>query len=195
MSEYGWHERLEFSEGVVAATCIDTLRDMIDGCVDVRRADLASDKAGVDYIAVLRRGSELYIDHKARSEACSRYWKFDSKGKPIPEIALETHSVVADECNAGKAGWTLDESKKTHYTLHTFNPADTDQCYLLPFQILRMAFRRNLSTWKNRYRCAEQTTTAGNSRWRSRCVFVPAPVVLGAISDAMSSHTLCHNTT
>jgi len=82
-------------------------------------------------------------------------------------------------------GWTLDESKATDYTLHVFDETDTPECFLLPFQLTRMAFRRCLHQWIDRYRVERQATVRGDRRWQSECVFVPAVIVLDAIQCEM----------
>jgi len=81
----------------------------------------------------------------------------------------------------GVVGWTLSESKATEYTLHTFDSADSNQAYLLPFQLLRMAFHRNFTGWSQQYKRATQDS----GRWQSECLFVPAYIVLDAIGKEM----------
>lgn len=172
-------DTLAFSQSVAAATPLETIRSMICGCVSVEAVDndVAKQRAGVDYVATLRGGAEINIDHKARSQ-CARYWK---QG---PELALEKWSVCPHGNFAGVVGWTLDESKITDYTLHTFT--ETEVVYLIPFQLLRVVTRRNLKLWERQYRTARQRTPRWNgSEYESECVFVPASVVLEAIYDSM----------
>lgn len=176
MISYDMAERMAFSQGVVRATCEETIRAMLTGCLSVEKTDVATDKTGIDYIATLRRGARVGIDHKARGKGCSRYW---TEG---PELALEIWSVKkCPSCPSGVPGWTLSEAKVTEYTLHTFDPADSDQAYLLPFQLLRMAFRRRFAGWSQTYKRASQDS----GQWQSECLFIPAYVVLDAIRDEM----------
>ena len=169
---YTFENRLAFSEGRRQDTDIQTIRKMIDGCADVRIPTTQENKKGIDYVATLRHGAELYIDAKARDAGCSRFWKDG------PELALEDWSVVADNGNTPKVGWTLDESKLSDLILFTFDPSDADVCYLLCFQLLRIAFRRNYREWKRTYKGAFQNS----ADWRSHCIFVPASVVMEAIA-------------
>lgn len=180
--EFEMVERLRWSEGVVAGTCMETIRSMIDGCVSVQRVtDATMQRRGIDYVATLRRGAEVLIDHKARERGCSRWWT-----DRTPELALEVWSVVpCAGCPKGRVGWSLDEEKATDYTLHTFDDSDSPMALLVPFQLLRVAFRRNGREWLQAYRSADQWTSYGDSGWTSRCVFVPWPTVRDAMTDAM----------
>lgn len=177
MADYGFGERAAFSEGRRQATDIETIRAMLAGCVSVEATEgrSAENRAGVDYIATLRGGAVVNIDAKARESGCSRFWGRYHNDDVIPQLAVETWSVVGK-----KAGWTLDESKRTDLILYTFDPADTEACYLVGFQHLRMAFRANEADWRMAYDEKGQTSNGGE--WASRCLFVPAPVVLDAIS-------------
>ena len=151
---------------------------MLAGCIDVRKSDLEDDRDGIDYIATLRRGAEVFIDHKARDRGCSKFWK---RGEP--ELALEKWSVMPSQsCIHGRTGWTLDEAKRTHYTLHTFFPEDSPKAYLLPFQLLRVTFRRHIDQWWARFHHAPQP----NNGYTSECLFVPASVVLDGIRQSMT---------
>lgn len=173
MQTYDFAERLAFSRTVASEPPEDVLRRAFVGVVSVESTDLATDKSGVDFLITLRRGATIGIDLKAREAGCSRYWNDG------PELALETWSVCPSHYDAGKPGWTLDEAKATDYTMHTFDSADSMEVYVLPFQQLRTAFRRNLSAWRSAYRVARQNS----GRWQSECVFVPAHVVMAAIND------------
>jgi len=172
-------EDLHWSQGQVRDTCEATIRDMLTGCVKIEKTDTETDKSGIDYYATLRRGARVGIDHKARRAGCSKFWKDGHD-----ELALETWSVCpSDECPKGKAGWTLDESKQTDYTLHTFDPADSVNCYLIPFQLLRVSFRKHGRTWCEHFRVEKQCSGG----WYSECVFVPIWCVFEAITEAMES--------
>lgn len=179
---YDFAERLTFSQGQVADTSENTIRQMLSGCVSVDKTDVATDKTGIDYIARLRRGGEVFIDHKARERGCSRYWK---RGE---ELALEMWSVKPEKGRHGVAGWTLDEAKRTHYTLHTFDPSDSQQAYLLPFQLLRVTFRRQYGEWTATF----PTATQSSGKWRSECVFVPASVVLDHLRITMCGNAIAN---
>lgn len=166
-------ERLKFSRGAVQATDLETIKTMIPGCVSVQLATLEQDRNGTDYIATLRGGTTINIDAKRRDNGAARYWNGE------PDLALEDWSVVPKNGHPGKAGWTLDESKETDLILFMFDPIDTDECFLIAFQPLRIAFRKNHAGWLRKYKDAPQQ----NQGWTSHCIFVPVSVVFAAIED------------
>jgi hypothetical protein len=177
------------SRAAVRETCISTIQVMIPGCLGVTAVDDSKeiDKRGIDYIAVLNGKTSIYIDHKARIDPCSSFWQRDPRSHlPIPELALETHSVYDAP---QKTGWTLDESKLTDYVLHTFHPDDTAECWLLPFQLLRIAFARYHAKWSDIFKSDIQQSCRSGRVWRSRCVFVPVQTVVQAITEAMRGNT------
>jgi hypothetical protein len=182
--EFDFDQMLAVSKGVVAETCEQTIIGMLPGCILVAKTEKDVDRTGIDYIATLRGGSLVFIDHKLRLPGCSNWWMRAADGTRIPELALELWSVVPENGRPGKTGWTLDESKATHYTLHTFDPSDSRDAYLMPFQLLRKAYRSNFSEW-NKFQHGEQTSRRGSSMWRSECVFVPVNIVIEGIRHAM----------
>jgi hypothetical protein len=183
-SEYDFAEKLAFSRGVSACTHPDTIRGLLGlSCVAVNEPSLAMNIAGVDFVATLRRGAKLNIDMKARTKGCSKFWQDG------PDFALEIWSVRPHNGSSGKVGWTLDESKITDYTLHVFDPSDTNQAFLMPFQLLRMAFRRNLLDWKAEFSKPDDRDVQSSGKWKSECIFVPACRVLKAITAEMQTTT------
>jgi hypothetical protein len=178
MTVYDMGNTLAFSRGVRENTDLDTIKQMLPGCVSVEKAEVNLDKQGVDYIATLRRGRQIYIDAKARTPGCSRFW---TQG---PEVALETWSVKPERDTVGKVGWTLDESKQTELVLFTFDKKDHPSCYLVSFQLLRCAFHRNYHDWRSAFQVDTQKSNWNGSRWKSECVFVPIRTVYDAIQAA-----------
>lgn len=175
MTHYDFREQLAMSIERRGKPFEDIIASSIPGVVSVCKTDIAVDKTGIDYIATLRRGATIGIDLKVRAEGCSKFWKHGD------ELALEKWSVCPDlRCPDGKAGWTLDESKKTDYTLHSFDPCDSDTVYLLPFHLLRKSFVCNLKEWYRDYKHAWQSS----GDWQSECVFVPVSIVLEAIKQS-----------
>jgi hypothetical protein len=170
---YLFSERLEFSKGIVQETDLATIRALIPGCTNIVLSTLEQDRNGTDYVATLRGGATVNIDAKRRDRGASRFWNGE------PDLALEDWSVVPINGARGKAGWTLDESKETDLVLFMFDPEDTNECFLMAFQLLRVAFRRNHSEWISRYKDAFQR----NPSWRSHCIFVPVSTVLDAIRE------------
>jgi len=180
MNEFDFKQCLAFSYGVTQETHPETIKSLIPGCIMVDQSEINDDLSGIDFWATLRGGAKLRIDIKARSGGCSNYWISN-----IPELALEKWSCIPQDGSPGKTGWTLDESKLTDYTLHVFDQIDTLEVFLLPFQLLRIAFRHNIKSWSNKYRSAKQN----NGSWISECIFVPAPVVIQAISSEMHPYS------
>lgn len=156
------------------------LTGAINKCVDIIKTDVDTDKnGGYDYDATLQDGAHVYIDAKAREKGASRYWK---NGEP--ELALELWSVVPENGRPGKIGWTLSTKSDVDLILYTFDKADSDMYYLLPFQPLRMAFQKNGPEWVKAYGKKKQTSNGG--QWKSAACFVPASVVLNAVMEQMS---------
>lgn len=191
MNEYAFHERLAFSTAHREGRSYEQLiRDMLPGIVSVEKTNVTVDKTGIDYIARLRGGAPVNIDLKTRDKGCSSYWMWGVNKLPPSkvrqeEIALEIWSVKPENGRRGKVGWTLDEAKLTHYTLHVYDGSDSQRVFLLPFQLLRKAFRTNVRAWQNTYRIESQSSGG----WHSECIFVPVSIVQDAIQIA-SEHDI-----
>jgi len=180
MSVHSFIEKLEYSRGVREQTDALTIQGMISGCTSVIKTGIIEDKAGVDYVAALRGGATILIDAKTRTPGCSRYWR---QG---PELALELWSVMPGgkyniPNTQAKKGWTVCETKNVDYILFTFDPADSREVFLYPYQLLRMTFRRMLPEWWKLYK----HDTQDSQGWESQCVFVPESVVWGALRNSM----------
>ena len=178
-------ERLAFSRGEREVFDKDLLMKAIPSCINVEKTDEATDRAGIDYIAMLRGGAKINIDAKTRDKYSSRFWHYGE-----PELALERFSVCpSDDPNGqGIIGWTLSETSNVDMILYTFDRYDTDMVYLIPFQHLRMAFWNNGAKWVNKYGYKFQRSEKKeyrNKGWKSQAVFVPASVVLQAVTYAM----------
>lgn len=176
---HDFNQKLEFSLGKRLTVDIDILKNIIPGCVSVIKTDTETDKTGVDYIATLRNGTQILIDAKTRERGASKFWK---QGEP--ELALEIWSVLPENGTEGKTGWTLSERTNVDYILYTFNKNDTDKFFFLPFQLLRTALINNYKYWREQYGVKEQQSNAG--QWKSRAIFVPATVLVSAISALMA---------
>ncbi len=178
MDIHNFHEKYTFSRGEREKSDVHFIEKVLDGCVDVRKTDELEDKAGVDYVATLRRGAEVTIDAKRRKRGESKWWKHGE-----PELALEDWSVMPSLWGE-KIGWTLDESKECDLILYLFHPDDSKEGFLFGFQMLRLAFRKNYRAWKDDFDHKEQKSSgAGDAAWKSSAVFVPVSVVLKAILD------------
>jgi hypothetical protein len=177
---HDFDSKLAYSQGERQQNDIDTLMELILGCVSVEKTDTETDKTGIDYIATLRSGATIRIDAKTRERGCSRFWHNG------PELAPEKWSVrpggkYAISRSQAKAGWTLSEANDVDYIYCTFHDDDCRTCWLLPFQLYRMAFSKNLLMWACTYKSAIQDS----GTWESECIFIPASVVTEAINDEM----------
>lgn len=172
-------QKLEFSLGERLNVDVNIIRDIIPGCVSVVKTDTETDKTGVDYIASLRNGAQILIDAKTRERGAKVFWKHNE-----PELALEIWSVMPQDGTEGKTGWTLSEQTNVDYILYTFNRDDTDKFFFLPFQLLRTAFRQNYDCWYQQFDVKVQSSNAG--QWKSCAMFVPASIVLDAVSAIMA---------
>ena len=180
MTVYDMHETLAMERGVMRGSVINTLKSLIPGCTSVTRSTGTEDRSGVDWWAMLRGGHKVGVDGKTRREGCSCFWNGE------PELALELWSVVEKR----KTGWTLDESKTTEYVFYYWPPSDTRLVFLIPFQLLRKAFRENLTTWFRDHKSDVQKSRMGDLRWHSQAVFVPASVVMCAVDCAARGELL-----
>lgn len=178
MAIHSFDEKLAYSRGVREQTDQLTIQSMIAGCVKVTKTDSYDDRAGVDYVATLRNGATILIDAKTRTPGAAKYWRHG------PELALEMWSVKANGkywTKTPKVGWTLCESKNVDYILFTFDPSDSKDVFLYPYQLLRMTFRRMVNQWFKSYK----TDVQDSGSWESECVFVPESVVWAALRDSM----------
>lgn len=168
----GWKEKLEYSLGQQQDFDFQLLKQHIPRCVSIRKTDTEQDKSGVDYVATLANGAEIFIDAKTRMAGSSKFWKNNEA-----ELALEVWSVVNK-----KVGWTLNTASNVDYILYTFDKSDWNKYYFLPFQLLRKAFYEKGAAWKEKYKQREQWSDG----WKSAAIFVPASVVLNAIQETMT---------
>ena len=154
----------------------DLIVDVIPGCANVVKTKPNVDKLGVDYIAVLKDGSEVTIDAKTRRPGSSKFWKSGE-----PELCLERYSVVEQK----KIGW-LFKSSTIHpdYILYTFDRNDTDKFYLIPYLLLRKAAWKYWRSWATRYGVKQQPNDSYGG-YTSDAVFVPASMVISAVSEQM----------
>lgn len=168
-----WQEKLTYSQAQIDSD-IRRIKNYFPHCSEVVKTSVDFDRQGVDYIATLKGGIQIFIDAKTRVKGSSRYWKHGE-----PELALEIYSVVESK----KLGWTLSTESKAHYILYTFDPTDSDKFYVLPFQILRKVFVENGRQWIEKYGKKIQAS----DNWHSSAVFVPANVVMQAVNHAMQN--------
>ena len=180
MAVNDFNKCIRVASGARQTKDMDLLEQIIPNAVSVVKTTLADDKRGFDYVLTLDDGHQIKVDAKTRRAGCSRYWKHG------PELALETWSVYPNGNLKGKIGWCRSTKSPVDMILFTFDPKDCAWSYLLPFQHLRSAFEHNLKNWIDTYGERVQNSKAkGGRTWQSRALFVPASIVLAAITDRM----------
>lgn len=166
MREYGFHERLAWSDGF-ATNSVDVfsriLKARIPGCYDVTKADLQNDRNGTDYFAWRTDTLPLSIDVKVRSE--------DYAVRGQDDLALETWSIYPT-----KIGWTRDAKKQTDFILWYWTT--TGRFALVPFPPLCAVFQLHWQEWLETYGGHGQNS----GTWESECVFVPRVLVYDRIT-------------
>ncbi len=125
------------------------------------RQDGWAQRGGIDRRLVLSDGTVLSVDEKVRErdypDFCLEYWS--NRKKRVP-------------------GWVA-KDLTCDYIAYAFVPSRT--CYLLPFQLLRRAWREHHESWVRQY----QKVEALNKGYVTVSVAVPIQTVLDAIRDSM----------
>lgn len=170
--EHNFEKDLYFSMGNREKVDCEMIKSAIPSCISVKKTDSHLDKKGIDYIATLKNGAIINIDAKARRKGVKKV-----NGYPV--LAIETWSVISDDKK--KVGWTYSTKTNVDIILYTFDKTDYSKFFLVPFQHLRMASIKNYYRWKDAY----GELTQNNKYWVSKCIFVPADVVLNAVFDEM----------
>jgi len=179
---HSFSQKFEFSLGSQQLLDVAILKNCISDCVSVIKTEEVLDRSGIDYVAHLSGGALINIDAKTREPGASKYWRYNE-----PELALETWSVVPDRTHSGKCGWTLNTASQVDYILYTYDRADTDKFYLLPFQFLRTVFARNEEAWSKKYMRKRQESKEYKG-WYSEAIFVPASIVISKINEVMTGN-------
>lgn len=125
------------------------------------RNDGWAQRGGIDRVITLESGKSIYVDEKVRAES----W---------PDILLEYWSSVEHQ----RPGW-IAQDMASDYIAYAFIP--TEECFLLPFHTLRLAWHENRNAWVSKYKRVE----AANKGYTTVSVAVPTGVVLSALRDAM----------
>ena len=125
------------------------------------RDDGWAQRGGIDRLLVLADGTTLTVDEKVRSTDYN-------------DILLEYWSNYEQR----HRGWVA-KDLTCDFIAYAFVPSQ--RCYLLPFQLLRRAWRDHHREWTDRYERVE----AKNRTYTTVSVAVPIPVVMDAIRDAM----------
>lgn len=181
-----WDEKYNMSMNRIDED-ISILRSYFPSATKVVKTPKEVDRLGADY--VISFGTEydtkvVFVDAKSRSlSSCETNFQRDQLGNMIPEFALEICSVTQYRDykfipeRGDKVGWTLNDTSIADYILYTYPDGCVHKSFLVPFQLLRLAFRNNYKKWTTQYGIHYQQSDS----WYSVCVFVNAYEVLDAI--------------
>lgn len=164
---------LQFSLSIQQHFDNTVLLKMIPYAKEVIKTPTDLDKQGIDYCVRCQDDSIITVDAKSRQMGAKRFWH---NGEP--ELCLERYSDV----DAKIVGWLFKNSPiHPDYILYTFDKSDTDMVYLFPFHLLKKATITNGKQWADRYKIRKQP----NGRYWSDAIFVPASVLIEAVSREM----------
>ena len=128
------------------------------------RSDGWAQRGGIDRVIVLKSGKTLNVDEKVRAidyeDILLEYWS--NKQRRVP-------------------GWVA-KDLACDFIAYAFIPSK--RCYLLPFQTLRLAWRRNCWLWVKKYRRVD-AENGGAHPYTTVCVAVPIDVLMAALTDAI----------
>lgn len=173
---HDFHERLEFSARLSdepAWVCF--YQGIWPDMVSAVRLDRDSEwqRDGIDRIVFLANGCQKLIDEKKREAT-------DKRGQPYVDVLLEEWSVFhGDRDGRNKIGWALDRKKRCDFVAYAI-PLAT-RCYLLPFELTRLAFTMHRSAWAREF----GTRDAKNNGYVTRNIPVPWVTLYKAIVDQM----------
>ena len=125
-------------------------------------------RAGIDKIITLACGKIISIDEKVRR-------------KDYPDFFLEYWS---DEQRRVK-GW-IAKDLACDFIAYAFEPSQT--CYLLPFLLLRRAWKKHHRRWLDEFgppRCKTSTRSSGTP-WTTVGLCVPITEVINSITDSIT---------
>jgi hypothetical protein len=173
---HDFHERLEFSARLSDETSwVGFYQGLWPDMVSSSRLDRDSEwqRDGIDRIVFLKNGRQLLIDEKKRQ-------KTDQHGRPFLDVLLEEWSVFhRDGDQRNRIGWALDRRKRCDFVAYAIPLAH--RCYLLPFELSRLAFEVHRSDWGRRF----GTREAKNDGYVTRNVPVPWGTLHAAIVEQM----------
>ena len=125
------------------------------------RNDGWAQRGGIDRVITLSSGRSILVDEKVRSRVYT-------------DILLEYWSDVGRR----RRGWVA-QDLACDFIAYAFIPSK--ECYLLPFQTLRRAWRSQHRLWVDSF----EKVRAQNRGYVTVSVKVPIPVLLLALKDAM----------
>lgn len=135
--------------------------------------DVTQQKAGIDHRVHMRGGGCTLVDVKVRE-------------KFYEDIALEVWSDVERR----SPGWVI-KPLQCHYIAYAF--PSVSLCYLLPFQLLRLAYERNKLAWAEAAKAESdgfRIANAQNRNYVTRSVVVPTTYLRDALADSMRVYSI-----
>lgn len=115
---------------------------------------------GIDKKIFLKNGKAVTIDEKVRRVS-------------YPDIFIE----LISNTKTGKLGWLYYTT--SDYIMYYIEP--TRKAYLLPFELLKMAWIENKVLWQKDYKLKECI----NGNYSSKGICIPIQILLKSISEQM----------
>lgn len=171
---HSFREQLEFSADLSnEAAWVSFYRRLWPTAIACVRLDAKGQgqRDGLDRAIHFESGKVFYIDEKNRR-------------KDYSDLLLEDWSVWYSEKHPrNKIGWALDEQKRCDFVAYAIHPKQV--CYLLPFELLRLAFKTKHDEWERLERPHGRVPDAMNDGYRTRNIAVPWTLVRAAIIEQM----------
>lgn len=155
---HGWSDAAWWRD--VYKQAFPTMQAMVDV-----RPDGWAQRGGIDRQVFLGDGTVIKIDEKVRA-------------KDWPDFCLEGWS----DRDRKVPGW-IAKPMTCDFIAYAFIPSRT--CYLLPFQLLRLAWAKNGKQWWTECPHIEAVNRDGQRSWTTESVAVPIKLVLGSITACM----------
>jgi hypothetical protein len=184
---HDFHERDAFSKKMGGEpSWVAFYQDLWPNATMIVRVDANSkfQEWGIDRHVYLPHGKLIAIDEKVRDPEKA----IDRDGDPYTDILIEEFSVFkGDRHPQNKVGWTIDSKKHCDYIAYAIPLIS--KCYLLPFELLRLAAVSDLPKWKTLRdtkgrRC--YPLDAPNPGYVTRNCGVAWPVLRASINEQMA---------
>lgn len=127
------------------------------------KTDGWAQRGGIDRVIVLASGRQLWVDEKVRP-------KYD-----FPDICLEYWSDTKRKV----PGW-IAKDLACDYIAYLI--VKSGQCYLLPFHLLRVAWKLHRHEWCKKYK---QVKAHNEQGFLTTSIAVPVETLLAAMAEAM----------
>jgi len=128
--------------------------------------DITLQRKGIDKVLHLKNGDTVYVDEKKRR-------------KDYGDILLEVWSVKEKSVK----GWVWSETKVTDYIIYAF--MNSKRVFMLPFQLLKMAFNRCKNQWLAKYSIPPAHTIRNGVKYTTENIAVPKEVLMSELKREM----------